>query len=65
MDKKLLEILVCPITKGPLIYDKERQELISCSARLAYPVRDDIPVMLEEEARILSDEEVEKYRSVK
>ena len=51
MDKKLLEILVCPITKGPLIYDKENQELISKSARLAYPVRDDIPIMLEEEAR--------------
>lgn len=65
MDKKLLEILVCPVTKGPLIYDKDKQELISCSARLAYPVRDDIPVMLEEEARTLSDEEVEKYRNKK
>lgn len=63
MDNKLLEILVCPVTKGPLIYDKDRQELISCSARLAYPIRDDIPVMLEEEARTLSDEEAEKYRS--
>jgi uncharacterized protein YbaR (Trm112 family) len=60
MDKKLLEILVCPVTKGPLIYDRERQELISKSARLAYPIRDDIPVMLEEEARALSDEEIEK-----
>ncbi|RMG56926.1 MAG: Trm112 family protein [Gammaproteobacteria bacterium] len=62
LDKKLLEILVCPVTKGPLIYDREHNELISLSARLAYPVRDDIPVMLEEEARELSPEEVEKYR---
>ena len=59
MDKKLLEILVCPVTKGPLIYDKEHQELISKSARLAYPIREGIPVMLEEEARALSQEEVE------
>ena len=59
MDLKLLEILVCPVTKGPLIYDKERRELISKSARLAYPVRDDIPVMLEEEARRLTPEEAE------
>jgi len=59
MDPKLLEILVCPVTKGPLVYDKNRQELISKSARLAYPVRDDIPVMLEEEARKLSAEELE------
>ena len=51
MDKKLLDILVCPVTKGPLTYDKEHQELISKSARLAYPIRDGIPVMLEEEAR--------------
>jgi hypothetical protein len=60
MDAKLLEILVCPVTKGPLIYDKTRQELISRSARLAYPIRDGIPVMLEEEARKLSPEEVER-----
>ena len=59
MDPKLLEILVCPVTKGPLIFDKTRQELISRSARLAYPVRDDIPVMLEEEARKLTPEELE------
>ena len=59
MDKKLLEILVCPVTKGPLIYDKEKQELISKSARLAYPIKDNIPVMLEDEARTLSDEELE------
>ena len=59
MDNKLLELLVCPVTKGPLIYDRERQELMSRSARLAYPVRDGIPVMLEEEARTLSDDELE------
>ena len=53
MDKRLLEILVCPVTKGPLIYDRERMELISRSARLAYPVRDGIPVMLVDEARPL------------
>ena len=60
MDKKLLEIMVCPITKGPLIYDKAKQELISKSARLAYPIRNNIPVMLEEEARVLTDEELEQ-----
>lgn len=59
MDKKLLEILACPVTKGPLIYDKDKQELVSKSARLAYPIRDGIPVMLEEEARPLTQEEVE------
>ncbi|CAG1006355.1 hypothetical protein BURK2_03476 [Burkholderiales bacterium] len=57
MDPKLLEVLVCPVTKGPLIYDKEKQELVSKSARLAYPVRDGIPVMLEEEARRLEEHE--------
>ena len=62
MDKRLLEILVCPVTKGPLIYDKKKQELISRSARLAYPIRDGIPVMLEDEARQLSSDEVEQYR---
>jgi len=60
MDSKLLELLVCPVTKGPLIYDRERQELISRSARLAYPIRDGIPVLLEVEARLLSDEELER-----
>ena len=59
MDMKLLEILVCPVTKGPLVYNKERQELISKSARLAYPIRDGIPVMLEDEARKLTPEECE------
>lgn len=58
MDIRLLELLVCPVTKGPLSYDRDRQELLSRSARLAYPVRDGIPVLLETEARILSDEEL-------
>jgi uncharacterized protein len=53
IDPKLLEILVCPVTKGPLEYDAERQELISRSAKLAYPIRDGIPIMLPEEARKL------------
>lgn len=59
MNTKLLEILVCPVTKGPLIYDRAKGELISKSARLAYPIRNDIPVMLEEEARALTDAEIE------
>ena len=59
MDPKLLDILVCPVTKGPLVYDKEKQELISKSARLAYPIRDGIPVMLEDEARRLEPHEYE------
>ena len=58
MDAKLLEILVCPVTKGPLIFDRARGELISRSARLAYPIRDGIPVLLEDEARKLTPEEV-------
>lgn len=58
MDTRLLELLVCPITKGPLEFDREKNELISRSARLAYPVRDGIPVLLENEARTLSDEEL-------
>jgi uncharacterized protein YbaR (Trm112 family) len=53
VDPKLLEILVCPLTKGPLEYDAEKQELISRSAKLAYPIRDGIPIMLPEEARRL------------
>ncbi|MBK1720841.1 Trm112 family protein [Thiocystis violacea] len=65
MDKKLLDILVCPVTKGPLIFDKDRGELISLSAQLAYPIRDDIPVMLEEEARQLSLEEMDSYRQAR
>lgn len=63
MAPELLDILVCPVTKGPLRYDRERQLLVSLSARLAYPVRDGIPVLLEEEARALSDEECERYRA--
>jgi uncharacterized protein YbaR (Trm112 family) len=59
VDAKLLEILVCPVTKGPLVYDRQRQELISKAARLAYPIRDGIPVMLEEEARKLEPTEYE------
>jgi uncharacterized protein YbaR (Trm112 family) len=51
VDPKLLEILVCPMTKGPLEYDAARQELVSRAARLAYPIRDGIPIMLPEEAR--------------
>jgi uncharacterized protein len=60
MDPRLLELLVCPVTKGPLDYDREHQELLSRSARLAYPIRDGIPILLEEEARTLSDEELER-----
>ena len=59
MDKHLLDILVDPVTKGPLIYDKQKQELISRASRLAYPIRDGIPVMLPEEARELSSDEIE------
>ncbi|EHQ53154.1 hypothetical protein ECTPHS_10716 [Ectothiorhodospira sp. PHS-1] len=62
MDKRLLDILVCPVTKGPLIHDKERSELVSRGARLAYPIRDDIPVMLEDEARRLTEEELSKWK---
>ena len=58
MDSKLLELLVCPVTKGPLTFNRERGELVSRSARLAYPVRDGIPILLENEARPLTDEEI-------
>ena len=58
VDPKLLEILVCPVTKGPLVYDRARQELISKKAGLAYPIRDGIPVMLADEARPLSESEL-------
>ncbi len=57
MDKKLLDILACPVCKGPLLYKKENNELVCKADRLAYPVRDDIPVMLEEEARLIPAEE--------
>ncbi|MEN8260856.1 MAG: Trm112 family protein [Pseudomonadota bacterium] len=63
MNKKLLDILACPVTKGRLIYDKKAQELISKSARLAYPIKDGIPVMLEDEARELTLEEIEALSS--
>ena len=59
-DPKLLEILVCPMTKGPLDYDAAAQELISRSARLAYPIRNGIPIMLPEEARELGEEEAKR-----
>ena len=62
IDKKLLSILVCPVTKGPLIFNSEQQELISLSGNLAYPIRDDIPVMLESEARVISLDEHDHYR---
>jgi uncharacterized protein YbaR (Trm112 family) len=65
MDTKLLELLVCPVTKGPLNFDRERQELLSRSARLAYPVRNGIPIMLENEARTLSDEEIDKLAALR
>ena len=55
IDPKLLEILVCPLTKGPLEYDREARELISRQARLAYPIRDGIPIMLPDEARPLEN----------
>ncbi len=57
IDPKLLEILVCPVTKGSLIYDREKQELISRRAGLAYPIRNGVPIMLPDEARTLSDAE--------
>lgn len=59
LDPKLLELLVCPVTKGPLTMSADKDELISRSARLAYPVRDGIAIMLEVQARVLSDEEIE------
>ncbi len=60
MDKRLLDILVCPVCKGPLLYDKAKAELMCKADRLAYPIRDDIPVMLEDEARRVTDEEMSK-----
>jgi len=53
VDPRLLEMLVCPLTRGPLTYDRERAELVSEGARLAYPIRDGVPIMLPEEARAL------------
>jgi uncharacterized protein len=60
LDQKLLDILVCPVSKGPLEYDREKQELICKASGLAYPVRDGIPIMLESEARRLTLEERER-----
>lgn len=60
VDPKLLEILVCPLTHTLLRYDQQKQELVSDQARLAYPVRDGIPIMLPDEARVLEDHEVKK-----
>ena len=57
VDPRLLEVLVCPVTRAPLTYDRARQELVSKAARLAYPVRDGVPVMLPEEARALGEGE--------
>ena len=57
IDPRLLEILVCPLSRGPLFYDRERQELVSASARLAYPIRDGIPILLADEARELAETE--------
>jgi len=62
MDSKLLDILVCPVCKGPLVYDRAVEELISIESGLAYPIRDGIPVMLEDEARRLSADEIEAWR---
>jgi hypothetical protein len=62
VDAKLLEILVCPLTKGPLAYDRAAQELISVQAGLAYPIRDGIPIMLVDEARALADDEKERLK---
>jgi uncharacterized protein YbaR (Trm112 family) len=62
LDKKLLDILVCPITKGPLHYDANAQELISLSAQVAYRIDDGIPVLLADQARTLSVEELEHWR---
>ena len=61
IDKKLLSILVCPVSKAPLIYDRESAELVCVVSGLAYPIRDGLPVMLESEARQISLEEKEKY----
>lgn len=57
VDPRLLEILVCPVTHGPLVYDRARQELVSRGARLAYPIRDGVPIMLPDEGRPLDDGE--------
>jgi uncharacterized protein YbaR (Trm112 family) len=60
MDPPLTELLVCPVTKGPLTLNRERQEWLSRSARLAYPIRDGIPILLEHEARVITEEEADR-----
>lgn len=65
IDRKLLDLLVCPVTKGVLHYDHERQELVSAAAKVAYPIRDSIPIMLIEEARELDDTELAKLKRSK
>lgn len=60
MDQKLLDLLVCPICKGPLLYDKQNKELICRAEKIAFPIKDGIPVLLEDEARELSFQEAEK-----
>jgi len=62
LDKKLLEIIVCPVCKGPLVHRPKESEFICRTCQLAYPIRDDIPVMLEDEARRLTVEEAQKYK---
>ncbi len=62
MDAKLLDILVCPLCKSPLVYRKAEQELVCKADRLAFAIKDDIPVMLADEARVMTVEEVEKLR---
>ena len=60
MDKKLLELLVCPVTKTNLIYDESNKELVSLAAKLAYPIRQGIPIMLSDEARPISDKDLQR-----
>ena len=63
MDSKLMQLLMCPVTKGPLSFDAARQELLSRSARLAYPIHDGVPIMVEAQARALSDDELAELAS--
>lgn len=65
LDRKLLDLLVCPVSRGPLIPDESRQELLSLASGLAYPVRDGMPVLLEDQARTLTGEEIERWRNAK
>jgi uncharacterized protein len=65
VDKKLIDLLVCPVTKSSLQYDKEKQELVALASGLSYPIRDGIPVMLESEARQLNDEEKSHWKNKK